>query len=993
LATGIRVNQLAKELGVESKTILQKLKEEGLGEVAPNHMSLLKLGLAQSVREWFSAGSEDGGGTAVQTAPPEVATKARVVRKKKTRADGSPDDSHGGDDGSVVVAERPHHALEQVITTIAEAPVHVSEKPSTGDAVPAEAPAAPEAPPIAPVAEQPAPVAPTTVPSLKVGPTITTRPGTSSPAQPVAPSVNRPAAVAPAPVAPVAPLAPPRAPVSGGHAPHIHGDAPRAPRPTITLANLSRVQAPERKPVTVAPKLGELKPAQMQGPRVVRIEAPDHVPTPTRRARPGQTNEPAAFTQARPQAGRGVKVTEEEDSEEAKKKAKEKAKGSLSARRRGSDGRRGEADEKLREFTEADLIERRDRLAAAASYHQGIDRTMRRVEARGTHQQAKSIVQRGEPVAIEEPVTVKSLASALGIKANDIIGKLMKQGIFASINQALDITVAQTMALDYGIDLEIAQKQTLEDVLLDEIRHRDVDPANLVLRPSVVTILGHVDHGKTSLLDKIRNANVAAGEAGGITQHTAAWQVEIEAEGQRKRVTFIDTPGHQAFTSMRARGANMTDVVVLVVSAAEGVQPQTIESMNHAKAAGVPIVVALNKIDRPDSNEQKVLGELAAAGLSPIEYGGETEVVRTSAVTGQGIKELIEILDLQSQLLELKTDPTAPARGVVIESRIDPGLGPVATVLVQDGVLRAGDIILAGNGYGRVRSLLNDRMQQIDEATASTPVIVSGLGVLPNSGDKFFKVEDIERARQISEERQTLERQKALGQQGKVTLDNLFATMNQDQVKTINLIIKADVQGSVETLVKTIGAQNTEEVKVRVIHSGAGAINESDVQLAMATKTKPTDNQVAIIGFHVVADETARALAEQNHIDVKTYRVIYEIFDDMKKALSGMLEPEMREKLHGHAEIRQVFKFSKVGNIAGCIVIDGHIQRGSKMRIVRDGKLIAEDLAIETLKRVKEDAKEVKSGIECGIKLAGYDDIKPGDVLEAYIKEIHQRTL
>jgi len=344
-------------------------------------------------------------------------------------------------------------------------------------------------------------------------------------------------------------------------------------------------------------------------------------------------------------------------------------------------------------------------------------------------------------------------------------------------------------------------------------------------------------------------------------------------------------------------------------------------------------------------------------------------------------------------LLELKTDPTAPARGVVIESRIDPGLGPVATVLVQDGVLRAGDIILAGNGYGRVRSLLNDRMQQIDEATASTPVIVSGLGVLPNSGDKFFKVEDIERARQISEERQTLERQKALGQQGKVTLDNLFATMNQDQVKTINLIIKADVQGSVETLVKTIGAQNTEEVKVRVIHSGAGAINESDVQLAMATKTKPTDNQVAIIGFHVVADETARALAEQNHIDVKTYRVIYEIFDDMKKALSGMLEPEMREKLHGHAEIRQVFKFSKVGNIAGCIVIDGHIQRGSKMRIVRDGKLIAEDLAIETLKRVKEDAKEVKSGIECGIKLAGYDDITPGDVLEAYIKEIHQRTL
>jgi translation initiation factor IF-2 len=437
----------------------------------------------------------------------------------------------------------------------------------------------------------------------------------------------------------------------------------------------------------------------------------------------------------------------------------------------------------------------------------------------------------------------------------------------------------------------------------------------------------------------------------------------------------------------------MTDVVVLVVSAAEGVQPQTIESINHARAAEVPIVVALNKIDRPDSNPDMVLGQLAAQGLNPIEYGGETEVIRTSAVTGQGIKELIENLDYQAELLDLKADPTAPARGTVIESRVDPGLGSVATVLVQDGTLHTSDVALSGPGYGRIRSLLNDRGEQISEAGPSTPVIVSGLSVLPNAGDKLFVLDDLDRARSIAQEREAQTRQNQLAQQNKVTADNLLDTMKAGDVQTINLIIKADVQGSVETLVATVGQQNTDEVKVRVIHSGVGAINESDVQLAMATKAKPNDNRVAIIGFHVVPDEAARALAEQNHIDVKTYRVIYEIFDDLKKALSGMLAPEEREKLHGHAEIRQVFKVSRVGNIAGCFVTDGHIQRGSKMRLIRDGRIITEDLSIETLRRVKDDVREVKAGLECGIKLAGYDDIKVGDRLEAYVRETFQRTL
>jgi translation initiation factor IF-2 len=376
-----------------------------------------------------------------------------------------------------------------------------------------------------------------------------------------------------------------------------------------------------------------------------------------------------------------------------------------------------------------------------------------------------------------------------------------------------------------------------------------------------------------------------------------------------------------------------------------------------------------------------------------VEWGGDIEVVRTSATTGQGVPELIEILDYQAELLDLKTNPKSSARGMVIESRMDEGLGSIATVLVQDGTLKVGDIGLSGAGYGRVRSLLNDRGQSISEAGASTPVIVSGLSVLPSAGDKFYVLDDLERARSIAEERASHTRQNQLSQQNRVTADNLLATMKAGDVQTINLIIKGDVQGSVETLVGTVTGSNTEEVKVKVIHSGVGAISESDVELALATKAKPTDNQVVIVGFHVVPDDAARSLAEQNHVEIKLYKVIYEIFDDLKKRLSGMLEPEVREKMHGHAEVRQVFKVSKLGNIAGCMMTDGHVQRGSKIRLIRDGRVVTEDLSIETLRRVKEDVREVKQGFECGIKLAGYDDIKVGDVLEAYVRETFQRTL
>ena len=958
MAKGIRVNQLAKELGVPSKLILEKCREEGLGDKVPNHMSVLALGLAESVREWFSTGG-GGGGTAVETAPPvEVAVpKTKTVRKTRKKVEES---------AEAVDPAEPVEVKKRT-TKKAQPPVEVVEAPQVQAEVVQEPPAEQQVPqPTEVLPEAAGGEATTVIPVAEV----------AAPAKPEA-----------SPAQPVEAAKPVESPRPTAEAPKP------ASRPTVSISNRQGPTHLERKPVIPAARLVAPAPAKIQGPRVVREEKPDVVPAPRPRRPIGGVGpaETPGFTQARPQGGRGVRSTSDEESdEETKKKTAAKAAGrTLSNRRRGTDGRRGEAMEKLKEYTEADLIERRDRLNAASAHRTAFDSHLKKSVGRGMHEQAKSIVQRGAPVKIEEPITVKSLSAALGVKSNDIISKLMRQGVFATINQGLSREAAEMMALEYGVELRVQQEQTLEEVFEQELSQRVSENDDLVRRPPVVTILGHVDHGKTSLLDKIRNANVAAGESGGITQHTAAWMVQLG----EKRVTFIDTPGHQAFTSMRARGANMTDVVVLVVSAAEGVQPQTIESINHARAAEVPIVVALNKIDRPDVNPDMVLGQLAKEGLNPVEWGGDIEVIRTSAVTGQGISELIEILDYQAELLELKTNPKLAARGMVIESRMDEGLGSIATVLVQDGVLKVGDIGLSGAGYGRVRSLLNDRMQPIAEAGASTPVIVSGLSVLPSAGDKFYVSDDLERARSIAEERANLTRQNQLAQQNRVTADNLLATMKAGDIQTINLIIKGDVQGSVETLVSTVTGSNTDEVKVKVIHSGVGAISESDVELALATKAKPSDNQVVIVGFHVVPEDAARSLAEQNHVEIKLYKVIYEIFDDLKKRLSGMLEPEIREKLHGHAEVRQVFKVSKLGNIAGCMVTDGHIQRGSKIRLIRDGRVVTEDLAIETLRRVKEDVREVKQGFECGIKIAGYDDIKVGAVLEAYVRETFQRTL
>lgn len=973
---GIRVSVLAKELGIDNKVILEKCRQEGLGDKVLNHSSNLALGLAETIREWKESGALD---ELIQRFSAESDTtakkKKKTVVKKKKAEDEEPSESvsESTDAASDEVDVSTEPSEEKSAELQEQKPLFEAEEGQT--TAPVETSPSP-APPVAEDAVTPPVAAETslTPPSLESA--------TESSVQPVAaePEV-KPAPVAQVPSTPAMPSAPSAPPVAV--APKTFGSS-HGSRPTVKLESRSGPAKIEKPKPVVQPFVP--RKAELQGPKVIREEKPDIVATPRKRSPAAGGPQERATAIGIPQPAdrggrgvRGVRIADDDEETDIKKGAKKVGGG---ARRRGPDGRRGEADEKLREFTEQDLKDRADRILAASAMRQATDRHLTKTEARGTHVQTRSLAQRGGVLEIEEPITVRSLSAELGVKSNEIIAKLMKQGVFATVNQSLDFDAAALIALQYNVELKVKAKPSLEDELLAEFNNREIKPENLVPRPPVVTILGHVDHGKTSLLDKIRSANVAAGESGGITQHIAAWQVKTGD----KQVTFIDTPGHQAFTAMRARGANMTDVVVLVVSAAEGVQPQTVESINHAKAAGVPIIVALNKIDRDDANPQMVLGQLAANGLNPSEWGGDTEVVKTSAITGQGIDELIEVLDYQTQLRELKADPTGPARGTVIESRMDPGLGPVATVLVQDGTLKVGDVVLAGIGWGRIRSILNDQMKPIPTAGPSTPVVISGLSELPQAGDKFYVVNSLDRARAIAQERVDRSRAQQLADKTKVSLESLYGQMKDQAVKTINLIIKADVQGSVETLQKTVTDQNTDEVRVKVIHAAVGPITESDVELADASNA-------VIIGFHVVPDEAARAMAEQRRIEIRTYRVIYEIFDDLKKALSGMLEPEVREKLHGHAEVRQVFKVSRLGNIAGCYVTDGHIQRGSKIRLVREGRIITEDLAIESLKRLKDDVKEVKSGLECGIKLVGYDDIKVGDVFEAYIRETFQRTL
>ncbi|MEY3971119.1 MAG: translation initiation factor [Pseudomonadota bacterium] len=580
-------------------------------------------------------------------------------------------------------------------------------------------------------------------------------------------------------------------------------------------------------------------------------------------------------------------------------------------------------------------------------------------------------------VHIPETITVADLAHKMSVKGAEVVKTLMKMGQMVTINQVLDQETAMIVVEEMGHKAFAAKLDDPEAFLEETVVDGQSESET---RPPVVTIMGHVDHGKTSLLDYIRRTKVAAGEAGGITQHIGAYHVETP----RGVITFLDTPGHEAFTAMRARGANATDIVILVVAADDGVMPQTKEAIAHAKAAGVPIVVAINKIDKPEANPERVKGELVAEEVVPEEFGGDSPFIQVSAKTGQGVDELLENVLLQAEVLELKAPVKAMAKGLVIEARIDKGRGPVATVLVQSGTLRKGDILLAGSAFGRVRAMLDEAGRQIDEAGPSIPAEILGLTEVPQAGDEMMALGDERKAREIALFRQGKFRDVRLAKQQAAKLENMFENM-ADQAKVLPLIVKADVQGSQEALSASLQKLSTDEVRVQVVHAAVGAITESDINLATASKG-------VIIGFNVRADQASKKLAEANGVELRYYNIIYDAVDDVKNAMQGMLAPEKKEVALGLVEIRQVFKVSRLGNIAGCMVLEGLIRRGARIRLLRENVVIWEG-ELDSLKRFKDDAKEVKEGFECGLTLKGYDDIQEGDQLEVFeIQEI-ARTL
>jgi translation initiation factor IF-2 len=929
-----RVFEIAKELGIKSAVIVDKCHAEGIPkDVIKNHMSSVSVGLEATIREWFS---EEESSSAVETAEKIDLQKARAAAPKRAKAArkkaaGTADDEQETS-AATAVLDKPHATP---VTRAAPA------APEPEDQEDAEATESVDVAASAPATREKAParkhVAPTETASKK-------KPDDDTPPQT--------ASVKPAPM-----------------------NVPT--RPTVI------------KPA--GPQLGEREraPVKLSGPKVVRVEAPEQMDRP----RPRRTGGFTPDTSRAPRSGGGggvpPPVMPEDDRGRSPRRGggpprsgdQPKSDRGQSTRRRGRGGSEGGGGS----WREQDLIEREARLQRSGGY---LKKRRQEAKRRGEQQteRAQTPAQTGGPVRIVEPFTIKDLSAATGVKGAEIVKKLFLQGVMASINSGIDAEKAQEVMLDYDIELEVVEARSAEDVVAKQFEDRegvDVRP-----RGPVVTILGHVDHGKTSLLDRIRKANVAAGEAGGITQATSAFRVPVHVGDEEKQVVFIDTPGHEAFTEMRSRGATVTDIVVLVVAADDGVMPQTVESINHAKAAGVPIVVALNKIDKPeatDGNVQRVLGQLAEHELNPVEWGGSTEIIRTSATAGTGIDDLLEVLDYQAQLLELTADFEGPARGTVIESRVQEGRGAVASLLIQEGRLKVGDFIVAGPGFGRVRDITDDRGNKLKEALPPMPVQISGLDEVPDAGDKFFVTDSLKKAQEASEQRRARDRETQLAQP-KVTLDSLFSQMAESDVKEILIIVKADVQGSVDVLKNEIEKVSTDEVKVRVLHAAIGGISESDVLLADASNA-------VIVGFNVIPSSKARQVAEAKNVEIRTYQVIYDVTDDVRKAAEGMLEPELRQEVIGHAEVRQVFKLSKIGSIAGCYITDGIVQRDARIRVTRNDIVIENDRVLEQLKRFKDDMKEVRAGMECGMKIVGYDDIKEGDVLECYKQVEVKRTL
>jgi len=946
LAKAKRVHEIAKALGVKSKAIVDKCEAEGIPAIT-NHMSSVSAGLEATIMEWFAASDREAeaGGTAVETAAKVDLTKARVKRRaaaKKKSADDNQDQSESDSETAKAAPATPSQKPP--------APSEGSDDDQpTKQATPSEKPS-----------EKPAPT-----PVAKATPTADQLGASGDEPQPVKEPISKPE--------------PKRAAEVEKH----ELPAAKSVEPVMNVPSRPKVVSP------AGPTIKEIEKnkAKLSGPKVIRVETPDVIEAPRQR----RSHEGPSIPMSRgPRGGGGAAGPMMPPPDEAGAR-RNRRRGGGGAAEPAAPGRRAKgpgSGDSGRNWRHQDLVEREERLSRADGFLRQRRRDQKARDGSGGTQKAQSAAETGGTVKIAAPFTIKDLSAATGVKGADIVKKLFMQGVMASINSAIEPEKAQELMIDWDIELEVTALATGAAAVLEEFEKREVTAERG--RYPVVTILGHVDHGKTSLLDYIRKADVAAGEAGGITQATSAFLVDVNAGQGAEKVCFLDTPGHEAFTEMRSRGASMTDIVVLVVAADDGVMPQTIESINHAKAAGVPILVALNKIDLAGANNneniQRIYGQLTEHGLNPTEWGGDTEVIKVSAETGEGIDTLLETLALTAEIQEFKADFAGPATGSVIESRMEEGRGATANILVQQGELKLGDFIVAGRAFGRVRDITSDRGEKLKTVGPSTPVQISGIDELPDPGDKFYIVKTLKRAEQAAEQRREEDRQRQLAQP-KLTLDSMFASMDlQATTKELLVVLKADVQGSIDAIRKSIEDVSTSEIKIRVLHAAVGGITESDVTLSAASGA-------IVFGFNVIPSAKARRQAEDKGVELRSYRVIYDIVDDVRKAASGLLSPEVREEVLGHAEVRQVFRITKVGSIAGCYVTDGVIERNALIRVTRNDIVIEQDRVLEQLKRFKDDAKEVKAGQECGMKIVGYDDIKEGDVLECFRKTEVAREL
>jgi translation initiation factor IF-2 len=925
----VRINELARELEIKAKVLIEYLPEIGVTE-KKTHSSSIDNSHAELVRKHFL-------GLAAQEAAAEAEkTRAVAAKSKPPRP---------------AVAAQPTAARP--------------------------APAAPAAAPSAPVAARPAAVAPTGTPARPAtAGAPTSAPTTAHPATKATPAAAKPG-VAPAGAAPAT------RPVRPGVAPTSGSAAPSAARPAASGSTAGHTGAPPAHRPAAAP--GAYRPTGAP-PSGQRYPASPGAPSGAGQGRPSQGFRPSAPGQARPgsapgQGRPGVARPGGPPSRFPQRPSSggggRPGQGPVGAQRPGAGIPKAEPGKPLYARKPPasrgrPLIEKR--------YAEG-ERKLHPVRpragagpGRSTQVEPVAPVQR-EPraVTVTEGITVRELAEKLDIRAKDLLKTLLDRGVFASINQALDVPTATSLAEAFN---GIVQVVTFEEQVVQEEKIKEERTGNEVSRAPVVTVMGHVDHGKTSLLDAIREADVAGGEAGGITQHIGAYEAHV----QGKRIVFIDTPGHEAFTRMRARGAKVTDVVVLVVGADDGIMPQTEEAISHARAAGVPIVVAINKIDKPDAQAERVKRQLSDKGLMPEEWGGDTVMVEVSAKMKTNIPKLLEMILLVGDLRELKADPDVPASGTVLESRVDKGRGPVATMLVQNGTLHVGDVFIVGAVYGKVRAMFDDHGAAIKQAGPSTPVEVLGLQSVPEAGDQF-QVADEAKARHIVEYRQGKQREATLAKSasGRLTLDQLHEQLKVGEVKELPVVVKADVQGSVEVLNEMLPKLSNDQVKLKVIHASVGAVNESDVLLA-------STSGALIVAFNVRPERKAADLAQREGVDIRPYTIIYELQDELKKAMSGLLAPVIKETYLGRAEVRNTFKVKGVGTIAGCSVQDGIMKRDADVRVLRDSVVIYTG-RISSLKRFKEDANEVRQGFECGIGVSNFSDVKVGDILECFKME------